>query len=135
MRGEWVEMKFMVRAAEAGLVVSKPYGDSAQFDFIVSNGERMHRVQVRGTRMMNRQRYFFCRLRYGSPPKRFPRDAFDFLAVYVVPCDLWYVIPMAALSATNTTIILYSHIPNSRGQFEKYREAWHLLARSMGAPS
>jgi hypothetical protein len=37
-RGEWVEMLFMARAAREGLQVSKPYGDSASYDFIVESG-------------------------------------------------------------------------------------------------
>ena len=31
-RGEWAELCFMARAAELGLKVSKPYGDSASYD-------------------------------------------------------------------------------------------------------
>ena len=29
-RGEWVEMQFMARAAQHGLTVSRPWGDSAR---------------------------------------------------------------------------------------------------------
>ena len=36
-RGEWVELRFMAAAAENGFHVTKPWGDSAQYDFIVEN--------------------------------------------------------------------------------------------------
>ena len=45
--GEWVELRFMSRAADKGLTISKPYGDSAPFDFVVGR-RKLHRVQVRG---------------------------------------------------------------------------------------
>jgi hypothetical protein len=35
VRGEWAEMKFMACAAEHGLCVSKPYGDSNSYDLVV----------------------------------------------------------------------------------------------------
>jgi hypothetical protein len=33
LRGEWAEMRFMVRIAELGIPISKPWGDSRSFDF------------------------------------------------------------------------------------------------------
>jgi len=41
-RGEWVEMLFMARASREGLQVSKPYGESAAYDFIVESGSLCH---------------------------------------------------------------------------------------------
>jgi len=127
VRGEWVEMKFMVRAAETGLMVSKPYGDSAHFDFVVGQSERLHRVQVRGTSSYIHSCSFICSMTWGNPRQRYAPGDFDFLAVYVIPCDMWYVIPMAALQPVPWNVSLYPHNPNSRGKQEKYREAFHLL--------
>ncbi len=33
LQGEVVELRFLARAAELGLRISKPYGDSAPYDF------------------------------------------------------------------------------------------------------
>src|SRR5207244_8606309 len=46
-RGEWVEMLFMARASREGLQVSKPYGESAAYDFIVESGALCSRIQVK----------------------------------------------------------------------------------------
>jgi hypothetical protein len=35
--GEWVESVFMVKAGALGLAVSKPFGDSQPYDFLVAN--------------------------------------------------------------------------------------------------
>ena len=48
-RGEWVELQFVARAAHHGLTVSKPWGDTARYDFIVEHGGRFQRVQVKST--------------------------------------------------------------------------------------
>ena len=48
-RGEWVELIFMMRSAHEGMQVSKPYGDSAAYDFIVEYKTRCHRIQVKST--------------------------------------------------------------------------------------
>src|SRR2546423_10400572 len=48
-RGEWVELQFMARAAHHGLTVSKPWGDTARYDFIVEHRGRFQRVQVKST--------------------------------------------------------------------------------------
>ena len=44
-RGEWVELIFMMRAAELGFNVSKPWGDSNRYDVSVEDEGRFRRVQ------------------------------------------------------------------------------------------
>jgi hypothetical protein len=128
-RGELAELRFLLRAAEAGFTVSKPYGDSARFDFIV--GDRFPaRVQVRSTSFYSTNRAFVCRLTRGNPPVRYKVTDFDFLAVYIVPHQLWYIIPTMELNPRHRNVTLYAHVPHSRGRMEHFREAWHLLANS-----
>lgn len=124
-RGELAELRFLLRAAEAGFTVSKPYGDSARFDFIV--GDRFPaRVQVRSSGS-RRGSSFKCTLSHSKPPVRYVAGDFDFLAVYIVPFQVWYIIPATALPS-GCGVTLYAHNQNSKGRMEKFREAWHLLA-------
>ncbi len=129
-RGEWAEMLFMLRATEAGLTVSKPYGDSARFDFVVGAKGPQYRVQVRSTRIFTNSRAYVTRFTWGTPPVRYTRRDFDFLAVYVVPCDAWYIIPITAIRPAPLYICLYPHIRQSRGRFERFRGRWDLLGRN-----
>jgi len=48
-RGEWAESVFMARAAENGLPVSKPSGDSSSFDCVVGRPGKFVAVQVKCT--------------------------------------------------------------------------------------
>jgi PD-(D/E)XK endonuclease len=49
LRGEWAEMVFMTRATELGLPVSKPWGESRSYDFVVGRPGYFVAVQVKST--------------------------------------------------------------------------------------
>ena len=57
LRGELAEVRFMTRAAELGLRVIKPWGDSARYDFVVETGGRFLRVQVKSTSVRQDKSY------------------------------------------------------------------------------
>src|SRR2546426_12522338 len=90
-RGEWVEMLFMARASREGLQVSKPYGESAAYDFIVESGSVCSRIQVKSTRSRF-ENGFRCNLR-ASMSRRGKPDYFDFASINVMPLAVWLVIP------------------------------------------
>ncbi len=53
-RGEWAELRFMTRAAEYGLCVSKPWGESSQYDLVVECDGAFVRVQVKSNGVQTR---------------------------------------------------------------------------------
>jgi hypothetical protein len=120
-RGEWAELRFMTRAAEEGLQVSKPYGEMARYDFIVEHGARCARVQVKSTMFKDRGGYS-CSVRGCRGP--YEGDPFDFLAAYLIPEDLWYIIP-AEKFRMQGSIALYPRLRKSK--YKAYLEAWDLL--------
>src|SRR5580692_8569340 len=93
--GEQAEAAFLNKATSLGLSVAKPWGDSDRYDLIVDSGRRLWRVQVKSTRYMGERRFSItargCTAAYTE-------DEIDFLAVYIVPLDLWYVIPVKAFA-------------------------------------
>ena len=56
-QGELAELCFLCRATTLGLTVSKPYGDSARYDFVVDAGGGLLRVQVKSVSLMRRNDY------------------------------------------------------------------------------
>jgi PD-(D/E)XK endonuclease len=123
-RGEWAELEFMARAAERGLRVSKPYGNSGRYDVVVENDKgRLWRVQVKSTLYWRRNREYSLNV---LGPKRTPyRDGdIDFLAILLVPLRTWYIIPFAA---TRRCFSLHFTAHSKRHKWRKYREAWELL--------
>ena len=125
-RGEWGESVFMVRAVEQGLPVSRPWGDSNSFDFVVGKPGRFVSVQVKSTTVKSGGGYV-CSVRQNNA--KYARGAFDFVAAYVIPEDVWYIIPAKKLAGRGYVTLC----SNSGGaNFEEYREAWHLLREAAG---
>jgi hypothetical protein len=118
--GEQAEAAFLNKATGLGLSVAKPWGDSERYDLIVGSGRRLWRVQVKSTRYVGERRFSItargCTAAYTE-------DEIDFLAVYIVPLDEWYLVPVKAFTPRKC-LRFYPADKNSRGRYEKYREAW-----------
>jgi len=125
-RGEWAEMVFMTRATELGLPANKPWGESRSYDFVVGWPGRFVAVQVKST-IFALEKGWCCKLRSGNKP--YPRGSFDFLAAYIVFEDAWYIIPEEEVQGMENIAL---HTGSSRANYEKYREAWHLLDPAPG---
>lgn len=120
-RGEWVELQFMARAQSHGLNVLQPWGDSLQYDFIVEHNGRFHRVQVKSTSRHGECGYD-CNTRHGQG-LIYHAGKVDYFAVFVLPEDLWYIIPFRAIAKRG--IRVNPRRPGSK--YSRYMEAWHLL--------
>jgi PD-(D/E)XK endonuclease len=120
-RGEWAESVFVARAAENGLEISKPFGDSGRFDCVVGGPGKFVAVQVKCTMAkLPAGKGYICNLKCNN--KKYRAGSFDFLAGYVIPEDTWYIVPEKAIRGLGS-ICLCSAVP----KYEQYREAWQLL--------
>ncbi len=126
-RGEWVEMQFMARAACHGLIVSKPWGESARYDFVVEHQGRFSRVQVKSTTNHHKSGYS-CPCHGSRKDRPYTAEDIDFIAVFVIPEDVWYVVPVAHIRPSALTL----EPRRPRNKYGRYMEAWHLL---MGHPA
>ena len=125
-RGEWAESVFLVRASEHGLPVSKPWGDSRSYDFVVGRPGHFVAVQVKCTiaEVKNGEGYI-CSV--CSSHKPYPPGSFDFLAAYVICEDAWYIIPAEKIQGMRSVSLATG---SDEANYERYREAWHLLKGS-----
>ena len=153
--GEKAECAFVYQAMEHGLIVSKPYGDSAPYDFVV--GRRAHRVigrsgdrviekknksnhpspgpkagsgrlwkiQVKSVQGKDPQGRYTANMRK-SFSRRYERGEIDFFAVWVIGAATWYIVPGSEVFPAKCGHF-YPDVRGSRGKYERYREAWHLL--------
>src|SRR5580704_1147684 len=131
-RGEWVELKFMERAAGLELEVSKPWGDSARYDVGVERHGRQSKVQVKSTMCLSKksERSYVCAVHPNQKGRPYKQKEFDFLAAYVIPEDVWYIIPASVvMKGTMNMVILSPSVPGHR--YERFKEAWHLLTGSV----
>jgi hypothetical protein len=136
--GDLAELEFMLQAANRGFPVAKPFGDNEHYDVMVDARTRIWRVQVKCATPNDDHSFRVCAFFHGSHRRVIaytPADI-DFLAAYIRPSRIWYIIPVPALRR-RLGIALYPSGPrrrSNRRQFEKYRDAWHLL-RPKGAQS
>jgi PD-(D/E)XK endonuclease len=128
-QGEIVELAFVYKAAAMGFAVAKPYGDSESYDFMLDSGGHCWRVQVKSTAFFTDNAYKIsaCHSGAGQTKQVYKPEQIDFVVGYVIPEDAWYVLPIKVLGQRRF-IALYPHLPQGRGQFERYREAWCLMA-------
>ena len=122
-RGEWAEMCFLPRATEEGLRVSKPWGETASYDVVTEYRRKFSRVQVKCT-IYKLEGSYVCGVAASRVP--YTIEQIDFIAVYVIPLDTWYILPLKAVGGQESIVIT----PDLEGsKYWKYREAWHLLKR------
>jgi hypothetical protein len=132
-RGEWVELRFMSQAMEHGFKVSKPWGDSSSYDVGIEHGSGFLRVQVKST--TNRMGHgYLCRLKPNPASEPYTVEQLDFFAAYVIPEDVWYLIPVAvALQRSGDVMVCpVERRKLNRYKYEGYREAWALLGPGNG---
>ena len=129
LRGEWAELRFMERVTEMGLPVSKPWGDSRSFDFVVGRPRHFVAVQVKST-IMELEEGWICRICSCHEP--YPPGSCDFPAAYIVFEDAWYIIPEEEILGMKSISL---HTKCNKSKYEKFREAFELLERNPGANS
>jgi hypothetical protein len=125
LRGEWVESVFMARAGELGFEVSRPWGDSKSYDFVIGGPGNFASVQVKSTVFQSGSGYE-CGIT-GPKNEPYPPGSFDFIAAYVVLEDAWYILPASRVQGLQT-VCLSSKSKVAR--YEVYLEAWQLLRKA-----
>lgn len=128
-RGEWVELQFMAQALRKGFRVSKPWGDSASYDVGVEHDRLFLRVQVKST-SFRYQNGYLCGFKSNTKGKRYTRRKVDFFAAYIVPEEVWYIIPACVVlktKASNLMLFPAQAMQRDYFKYEGYREAWGLL--------
>ena len=125
--GERSEAAFLHKASQLGFGVAKPWGDSERYDFILDNGRRLLRVQIKATDCLRAHAYE-TRATYtvGKGRAVYTARDIDFLVAHVVPLDVWYVLPVEACMPA-PMLRFYPHRKAKQMRLEKYREAWHLM--------
>ena len=128
-RGNYYESLFKTACLQRGLSVSPPEGDCMGYDVVVDGPSGLRKVQIKGTACKTNARSYTVSLHTGRNRRGwYSMTAWDFLALYADVPDVrcWYVIPRENLKRKASAKV-YPHIPNSRGQFEPFKNAFHLL--------
>ena len=134
-RGEWVELQFMAAAAQRCFAVSKPWGDTKAYDVGIEHQGNYLRVQVKSTTMRAGAGYL-CQFHPNHRRKcDYSLKEIDVFAAYVIPENVWYLIPAVLLLGKRRKWIAMLYpitTPKKKASYcyEGYREAWSLLKKS-----
>ena len=79
-------------------------------------------MQVKST-MFREGSGYSCSLKDSRGP--YKKGSFDFVAAYVIPEDVWYILPEKVVRGM-WSIGLYPKLEKSK--YNCYKEAWHLLS-------
>ncbi|MFZ0774846.1 MAG: group I intron-associated PD-(D/E)XK endonuclease [Candidatus Sulfotelmatobacter sp.] len=124
-RGEAAEAAFLARATHLGFSVCIPWGDSDRYDSVVELDRGFLRVQVKSATGYAESRYRVKTT--GANGRVYTSKEIDFFVAYVVPENLWYIIPIQAIGRRKGIRFYPTTRRPSRAMFEKYRETWCLL--------
>jgi hypothetical protein len=125
-RGELSELAFFYKAASLGFGVAKPWGDSEPYDFILDSGQRLWRVQLKSASHHFNRRYDVHAKRGKDEKVMYTSADIDILVAYLIPIDVWYVIPVEKIE--KKALYFYPYGGARHARHEAYREAWGLMA-------
>ena len=122
-KGDIVEAKFLAKASSLGFGVARPWAVE-RYDFVLDSGYRFWRVQVKSNR--GRPTGGYMVKVSGYKRVAYTEKDIDFLVAYLVPENLWYIVPVTMLKGRDHLCFF----PHGRGTspWEKYREAWCQMA-------
>lgn len=131
---------FMTRVLRLGFTFAKPWGDSAPYDCIIERDGRMLRIQVKSVFEPRNYAYVFHTGGDRTCYTTYDFTRIDFLACFVVPLQLWYIVPVSAIKPNQELLFTYplDHLIQRDKQghrrrtrrgpsYEQFCEAWNLL--------
>jgi hypothetical protein len=123
--GELAEAEFLRRALGMGMAVTKPWGESQAYDFIVDAEGKLSRVQVKAAFREGPKGGYSLRA-YRSSKKCYTKKEIDVLAGYAAPENAWYMFPVRVIRKVKS-VKLFPGSKGKRSKFEKWREAWGVV--------
>jgi hypothetical protein len=128
LMGELGELDFLRKAMGMGMIVSKPWGDSYRYDFVVDSGGRLFRAQVRSTeyRFGARGYAVHASVYVGRKIVGLTAKDIDVIVGYISTRDIWYVVPVKAF-VPRKNLWFYPDGSKKGAMFEKYRDAWWVI--------
>lgn len=131
-QGELAELKLHTLAFEKGWIVSTPFGDNSKYDLVVDVNGVLSRVQVKSTSkkdISNRQNRYTLIIGYGNKQKKpYLKKDVDIIAIYIIPEDVWYIIPIEELKG-KVNLHFRPFDKSSKGKYEGFKMAWNIFSK------
>ena len=129
--GDIGELAFSLRAKQKGFEVLKPYSSISVYDLLIENKRKFLKIQVKTVNSLatdhngnRKEGVYKVGLSKGTKNRKtYTKKDVDFFAVYIMPLDLFYIIPHRIIKSKAPNFY-----PNKKShKFSKYLENWELL--------
>jgi hypothetical protein len=120
--GNIAELQFLLETTKKGGVVSRPQIQSTIYDFIVDNGNRVLKVQVKSC-FSEGPNYGVSVGRGGNSKIPYEQNEIDIFAIFIAESFDWYFIPVSEINGA-VKITLY---PDSESKWNKFKNGWIIL--------
>jgi len=127
--GELAEAEFLRRALGMGMAITKPWGESQAYDFIVDDEGTLCRVQVKAAFREGPDGGYGLRV-YRSSKEHYTKKEIDALAGYAAPENAWYLFPVRVIKNLKF-LTLFPASKRKKSKFEKWKEAWGVVREKM----
>jgi hypothetical protein len=132
-QGDLGEVAFVHKAMSLRFVVAKPYGHNHRYDFILEGGKNLWRIQVKTCTHLRNDLYTVQVVHsFNGARAAYTESDFDFAAVYIMPLEAWYVVPVREVVGRQSLKFRAPTGIHRRDPYAHYREAWHLLREPDG---
>ena len=123
--GDYAESVLISKCLELGLGVSKPYSDDSRYDIITDRNSVLNRVQVKSTNTVKSDsikspHYEIIMSRDWK--ERYTKGEIDLMALYIVPEDDWYIIPIDQVKVKKFYVTI-----GVDSRWNKYKNNFELL--------
>ena len=126
-QGKIAENIFANECIKRNYEILNPVIDRHGYDFVIRSDKYL-RIQVKSTSKPDKRNpnklTYKIQCRKGATSRAYEPDDFDYLAAYIIPLDMWYILPMSCLNKTTIRI----NPDSDKCKFKQYKEAWDLIS-------
>jgi hypothetical protein len=121
------EYLFISRVLLLGLTVLVPCSPMSVFDVAIEANGKVKKIQIKSTKVTNIDGKYTFVIKRNTPTAkmsygRYSMDDVDIVAFYIVPLDIWYLIPNNEEMVSCMKFDL-----EGNGKYGKYKDNWELL--------
>jgi hypothetical protein len=126
-QGIFAEFAFATKCLKHNIEIAKPLIDVHGYDYLINVNDNWLKIQVKSTSKpdtrYNKETSFKIQCRKGATSTAYNENDFHFCAAYIIPFDLFYIIPISELNKTTIRI----NTESEKCKFNKYKDNFRLL--------
>ena len=108
INGNIAEIQFLLEATKKGLLISKPQSSYSVYDYIVDNGKKMLKLQIKSC-FLNGPRFGTNVCKGKSVKKSYTKDDCDIIIIFIAKHLIWFFIPVEELLTIKKITLLLQH--------------------------